>query len=106
MADNARHTAGHTPGPWEMTIQKYPGAEKVIIGKGRDGNWHEVAKVHAPEDRPLVLAAPDLLAALKHYLEWDNALSGPVDTSEWDSPELHPIMQARAAIAKAQGRDA
>ena len=112
----------HTPGPW--TAQR-SGRNERMLGKK---NWnpddpHQCAlAVYArskvctladeygtdAEERAmraeqeanahLIAAAPDLLAALREYLERHEASCEPSGLPEYE--------QARAAIAKAEGRNA
>lgn len=73
----------HTPGPWEWDgkfIVCIPHAEGVTCFRTN------------PEDARLIAAAPDLLKALKQ-IEFD-----------WDGEE-EDMYEARAAIAKAEGKD-
>jgi hypothetical protein len=85
-----------TSGPWKWF--DYPDGRKLLCGPDR-------AVIHCPdapmtcdpEDAGLIAAAPDLLAALKAFID-------AYDGDEYASG-VWPLMdQARAAIAKAEGR--
>lgn len=87
----------HTPGPWKQCI--FNGIEQTTIQatdkslvaaasyRQGDKSWSANAR--------LIAAAPELLEALKHCADWMAAV-----TLSEDTPVL---MQARAAIAKAEG---
>lgn len=88
---------GPTPGPWHVCETDWR------IVEGSDGLV--VADVRAPlfgtgrEDARLIAAAPDLFAALTQLLEIyfpDGTNPLPSSRSSWK--------QAKAAIAKAEGR--
>ena len=99
-----------TPGPWVA----------VILGGGKGGpneysirvadmeaGAHAIARVHARQGQPaganahLIAAAPDSLAALQRALAWCCA-AGMDGTGDAVEPEW--CEQARAAIAKAEGK--
>jgi hypothetical protein len=81
----------HTPGPWgyqnDTITSKYGDIARLHYqsGRGRAGL----------DDRPLIAAAPELLAALKWVDDW---LMANVEASE----EVNDIVAK--AIAKAEGR--
>jgi len=91
----------HTPGPWHISkTGKY-------IRKNDGPNWPawniaEINQNHerAGADARLIVAAPDLLAALEeieaHHVE-QNRIKGR------DESRSHTLQIARAAIAKAKG---
>ena len=101
--------SAHTPGPWKWTAARERGCWISGVLRGRlfttdhvypiinspgviDGLPVEVDKA----DADLIAAAPDLLAALKALLAWS--------TSEYQSNKRIDD-QARAAIAKAEGKE-
>jgi hypothetical protein len=85
----------HTPGPWYVN-------DRCIEAAGPEGPRDvTVAVVHAPEDQRdanarLIAAAPELLAACEELL---------IYLSDWDDDESETCVRARAAIAKAEGRE-
>jgi hypothetical protein len=96
----------HTPGPWragsgtggkgsvvsdQLAAGALGGSDAVKYYGG-----HLIAESVAPENIPLIAAAPELLAALQAML--DNLRKGPFAFR--DSDELRA---ARAAVAKATG---
>ena len=97
----------HTPGPWHIAnsfSRTEFGRYRLAIYPNSDMQ-HPHVSVSAPDDDAmtevtanarLIAAAPDMLAALQNLLNY---------TGGWDlkDPE-HPIVAARAAIAKAEGR--
>lgn len=83
----------HTPGPWEA-VDRLTVRSAYVMGDRNKAGW-EVARL--PEsalagDSALIAAAPDLLAALRPIAE-RGEISAKV------------IEAARAAIAKAEGRE-
>jgi len=58
---------------------------------------------HTPGDR-LVLAAPDLFAALIGLIDRHSELVSSGDCGFWDVENEDAMKAARAAIAKAEGR--
>lgn len=110
----------HTPGPWNRTPTQ--GGEPGLIIESIDSpDGHIVAtalrslqtgvaavgtdwrtKEEAEANARLIAAAPDLLLALKAVLGW-----GLADPSQMQADAGHPgdiERQARAAIARAEGR--
>jgi hypothetical protein len=101
----------HTPGPWELEgdvewVMDDAGGHRHLIIRAPDG-WN-VALVQADEDDEeqvanarLIVAAPDLLAALR-ALVWQIDRD---DSVVWEdgSPAAAMLLDARAAIAKATG---
>jgi hypothetical protein len=90
---------GHTHGPWE--IHHYGDNEGDIHGS--DGTL--VCMMRAGDTAPaedwesdarLIAAAPELLAACEELL---------IYLSDWDDDESETCVRARAAIAKAEGRE-
>lgn len=80
----------HTPGPWY--VAKTGNDQGLIISEQTGSN---VAVSYDAKDAPLIAAAPDLLAALRDMVHFDDL---PKD-------EQQPAVEkARAAIAKAEGR--
>ena len=103
---------GHTPGPWEYSRMRLPPKEKdrrcgfVVNGPDvSDDLPVRVCDLRCPvgvdgfsegeANARLIAAAPDLLAALQYIAGWQ--------PENWN-PETARDM-ARAAIAKAEGRD-
>lgn len=89
----------HTPGPW-FAHGRYIGTKnhKSAIGECRDvnGNWSDDVK--SSGNAHLIAAAPDLLAALKKMLPEANRIDQHL------RPTFETCEEARAAIAKAEGR--
>jgi hypothetical protein len=97
----------HTPGPWryqgETTRRLNQPDSAVFEVYTATGEYGHPATCGKEEDACLIAAAPELLAALKetvsHLMEDDKLF-----------PALHPVgkcpvlINARAAIAKAEGR--
>lgn len=84
----------HTEGPWlAVNLMDDKDERKAFMVEGPNGE--DIATMESKNDDEaeahslLIAAAPDLLAALKHCV---------IERSEW-------IDEARAAIAKAEGRD-
>jgi hypothetical protein len=105
----------HTPGPWTLRINK--NASGVTYTIGADSMIAEDAEVtlfdffltprHLPSgeceaNARLIVAAPDLLAALVAVCDRSDELCKDRDAHR--SPELEPLyQQCRAAIARATG---
>lgn len=98
----------HTPGPWKMEcidgqifIGSEPDSDDFVFG-------HQIADMvqsrargtktsrRVISDARLIIAAPDLLEALKRSLDWLASYPGGSAQSAYDT--------ARAAIAKAEGK--
>jgi hypothetical protein len=80
----------HTPGPWAHRNGRiYQSDREVLtvanVARAADGDF-------SPANGDLIAAAPELLAALQHIVEYDNDGLGSIGES-----------LARAAIAKATG---
>lgn len=72
-----------------------------------DATGREVARIaprlHGSENRSLIAAAPELLAALETAAEWLKAAQAD-QPDDWEDPGLDAAVEsARAAIAKAKG---
>ena len=103
----------HTPGPW--TTPGTDGNERVISAQVK-GRFRTIAHVYAPyadkvesvderdANASLIAAAPDLLDALKCLVDnWIEMYLAEGDTLE-DANRHDCIINASAAIAKAEGR--
>lgn len=92
--------ATHTPGPWRW--MDYPDGRKLLLSRDR-------AVIHCPDapmtcdlaDARLIVAAPDLLAALKSLTAWlgDKSVEGDTIGSL-----QRKLADAARAIAKAEAR--
>lgn len=98
--------SGHTPGPWEWYTNPIRGEKcltngptmKFLVGSDGQGFAHTVG-LQEPQDEAnaqLMVAAPDLLAALKRLRDLDVDCAQEADRSAWAT--------AHAAIAKAEGK--
>lgn len=94
----------HTPGPWTYTDGNMTPVGPQYIIRGRGAAVAEVfAQRHtAAENARLIAAAPDLLAALR-------ALANTADNADGNFAEYRhalrfSVQQARAAIARAEGK--
>jgi hypothetical protein len=91
-------TAKHSQGPWEA--DKHNGCKTI---RDREGN--DIADTCGMEEyidlanANLMAAAPDILEALKRFLEYG-------DVFRYRTGERSPYEQAQEAIAKAEGRQA
>jgi hypothetical protein len=104
-ADAIQADQKHTPGPWEATDQG-----DVVMG---DDRATIIAWCGDAEDNPemgeatmlanarLIAAAPDMLRALKDLTRFCDAVRVQVGMGK---TQLARLEQARAAIAKAEGR--
>lgn len=87
----------HTPGPWKWN-KNYNGLEgpvgPVLSYVQYEGMW--LSSENEDDNARVIEAAPDLLAALKALMEYEEHLYMPSAQG--------PIDAALAAIAKAEGR--
>jgi hypothetical protein len=102
----------HTPGPWDWGphSDELVGRYEVNAGEGRQrshicechSNRQQTRKVsdeEAAANARLIAAAPELLRELKHLLSiWEEAIG-------WEKDYMDMGDAARAAIAKAEGRE-
>lgn len=91
----------HTAGPWNSYVNH---RHSIVIRKMFDENYesHEIARCCSGfADARLIAAAPDLLEVLRNIVKlWDHHASAHHDGI------IYPLHQAaRAAIAKAEGRE-
>lgn len=89
--------SAHTPGPWAAGTDA-TGKTYVFCNSK---SLTEFSGAMKPADARLIAAAPDLLAALRHYV---NVIAGPVagdDKASFMAAIREADNRARAAIAKA-----
>ncbi len=105
----------HTPGPWK--------ANEGSVNAAVNGAWGDVEEVSdagfsvatvwadvdeledcAGANAHLIAAAPDLLNALRAFLDRYTALVNCGDCGNWDPETEDFVIQARAALAKAEGQ--
>jgi len=101
----------HTEGLWRAEPMCQYGrdiyANDVWIGQAN--NSHDSFGDGFPPDDEcdananLIATAPELLEALKGLLEHYIQLVACGDCGNWDAEEETPVIEARAAIAKAEG---
>ena len=87
----------HTPGPWRIDRGSKTGTARGISASARNiVNFNGLAKPMSNETEAnarLIAAAPDLLDALRYVLDCI------------ERNEISDMQPARAAIAKAEGRE-
>jgi hypothetical protein len=85
----------HTPGPW-------------VVSNDTIGSDHgDIARIHYQssrtargwEDRFVIAAAPEMLAALKEIVAYDEGSNDPEDYG------YEVLVRCKTAIAKAEGRE-
>jgi hypothetical protein len=87
----------HTPGPWA-----YDGLDRVIVKENVKDIAH-MDRTASEADARLITAAPDLLEALKWYVERDEQIAAH-NTAPYSAQTINNWrLLARAAIAKATG---
>ena len=97
--------AKHTPGPWELARNDQH-AGSIATLYGCEGGYIEVwttkwpAGVNQEANARLIAAAPELLEALQSIVD-DHEFCG----NSWGDRREAWIATARAALAKAEGRD-
>ncbi len=91
----------HTPGPWELHETSSGGA---IVSRGQVQSLQVVPVA----DARLIAAAPDLLESSADLLGWIERQLVPTYSDRKPIPENleAAILKTKAAIAKAEGRDA
>lgn len=95
----------HTPGPWfastvvEGAVSAKANPRENLLGIDVDG----YAIFMNPDDAVLAAAAPEMLAALNYFLQRHLDLVNCGDCGNWDPETDLEVIQARAAITKAQG---
>ena len=99
----------HTPGPWTAMVTDTMGDTPAlwdIVQRSSGGTVAEIQS-HNPDDAALVVAAPDLLAALQAWLASDRADQSIIAGHDVDGHPLNAAgvarVKARAAIARATG---
>ena len=101
----------HTSGPWKVRESKsgFP-SEIVTVEKNPYGSETFVAHAFGPlSNARLIAAAPELFAALKRIVEYDDEcdcgfmIEGDSDHSQ-HCKETEMILAGRAAIRKAEGK--
>lgn len=104
---------GHTPGPWSVSrttgigIESVSQCDKASNAAAVASCWpfmwmsgeDSVATMLA--NARLIAAAPDLLSALRGFLEMYVAMVNSGDCGNWDAETEPQVIAARAAIAKA-----
>jgi hypothetical protein len=92
--------AKHTPGPWRWVDMMHHGY--VILDSNNDIIATDIYAC-APVDIELMCAAPEMLQALKQAVDALDTMTttenGMIESSIYDA-----IVNAKAAIAKAEGR--
>lgn len=103
----------HTPGPWHIAENEDNSFGRVtfrtICATSKNGTPFQLClnsnyeNLEQAEERKananLIAASPDLLEALKRYVEWQE---GKFDAIDIEAEILAP---AKAAIAKAEGKE-
>ena len=88
----------HSPAPWRTE----PTCVEVFDAKGDHVVW-EMGNTNE-DDRRLIAAAPELLAALRLFVDRYTQLVNSGDCGNWNPETDEEVITARAAIAKAEGR--
>jgi hypothetical protein len=93
----------HTPGPWALSgtrLSYAPGisSDTRLLQVGPDGDtlalvFFDMQTGRGHKDARLIAAAPELLEALKEFVEW-------IEQGDYD---ISFLAKAQAAIAKAEG---
>lgn len=120
-------SAQHTPGPWaacgagkcscrliwsKSAVQNVATAKPVACVHGEWGDapdliYGEIPAEQVEANARLIAAAPDLLEALRHFSEMETSRAALCHlglTDEEHCVRCGPILRARAAIAKAEGK--
>ena len=90
-----------SPAPWGSGL---PGSNPMTVF---DTHGRRVAEVYDDADRALMRSAPDLLAALREMVECEDAAENhPEGWEALFERFAYALADARAALAKAEGRKA
>lgn len=98
----------HTPGPWKVDCERWiEGAGNRFVAKTAEKGFTAAENEEQSANAALIAAAPELLEALRRCIE---CLNGPVsDLMTGDALAAAGVygalIQAGAAIAKAEGRE-
>ena len=93
----------HTPGPWY--VGKYGDNDSDVCAEGGPlicslrGGAADACDHTADDDARLIAAAPELLAALRELVQYDDG------SSDEGSYGYEVLGRCKAAIAKAEGRE-
>ena len=95
----------HTPGPWEVEVGSAMLADNGVasLGRLRVVAVTPVLYENAQADAHLIAAAPELLAACRAMVSWNDFAAD--EDSGLESLYEEAIRRARAAIAKAEGSE-
>ena len=85
----------HTPRPWR-TIESTNKTMRTVVGPDFPGQGY-IADVNGEANARLIAAAPELLEALKQFVDYYESMQGHKDNSV--------IRNGKAAINKAEGRE-
>lgn len=108
----------HTPGPWRLWLSDEPRDRGAFVLHGDSPEPHgknllivqrNIGTPNGDEgvaNARLISAAPELLSALKEYVEWFGAVHGAECPADDTCDCIGGALNARvnAAIAKAEGR--
>ena len=103
-AEPEKTATSHTPGPWAVAPSSKPGngtAWRDIVSMGTQFAPSYVGEAQE-QDAALIAAAPDLLVALEALL---HGLRKVTSQADWNAEREEASAMARAAIAKAKGRE-
>jgi len=92
----------HTEGPWVQFV--LDGECRAIMPAGRDGDICGFDLAPSEANAALMTAAPEIIEALRAMTQRYVDLVNSGDAGFWDPEEDAEVIAARAAIAKAQGR--
>jgi hypothetical protein len=99
----------YTPGPWRDGGSSLYGGRRIVVGCGDDERAIAMTTADATgADALLIIAAPELLAALAETLARIDDAGRHLEAGIYEHPEVQEFLRyaadpARAAIAKAEG---
>ena len=101
----------HTPGPWHWDSDLVKGDplnrrryQVTTIGKTITQLYRSSGDLYAEADARLIAVAPELLDSLSKLVEMYVGLVKSGDCGNWDPETDAEVINARAAIAKAEGK--
>lgn len=104
--------SGHTSGPWRVVRHHKPAQVKSMLSVGFTANgmasiaWLTGGAIHQDANAALISASPDLLSFARGYINSQDpcVIGGDSDPEKCECVACSLTREARAAIAKAEGR--
>ena len=89
----------HTPGPWKVVSQSFPGCYHAVSENGQFSTGCISFDGHGLANARLIAAAPELLESLRVLLALYVRLANSGDCGNWNPEDEPEVIAARAALA-------